>query len=109
MHFGNRWKVKNSNSEYYPSPAGVQENHNELIQEELLLTLIRVMVDDKAFSDADIKDTQRKCIIIAECILFAKSKISFKPFRLCIHVALYLHNKPGSRSTIDTNKHSQLQ
>ena len=72
------------------------------------------MADDKAFSDADTKflpskDMQRTCITIAECILFANSKISilFAPFHLGI--ALYLHNKHGSLSMIDTNKCDHLQ
>ena len=58
--------VKYSHSEYYPSPAEIHENHNALIPEELP-TLIRCIVDDKAFSDANTKflpskEMQSKCI-----------------------------------------------
>ena len=51
-------KVKISHSEYYPSPAEVCEQHNELMPEELL-TLIRFIVDDKAFGDADTKSLSK--------------------------------------------------
>ena len=104
-------KVKNYNSEYYPSPAEVHGNLNELILEEHL-TLIRFIVDDKAFSDAETKslhskDMQRKCITITECTLFANSKITFTRFHLGI--TLYLHNEHGLWSTIDSNKCDQVQ